>query len=299
MIGLLRRRPDLVPSLAIATAAVLWGLFWIPVRAIEDAGVGSAWAGTLVFASGGVAFVPLALCRWRRFCRIGKDDLGAAALAGLAFALYAISLNLTEVVRALLLFYMTPLWSTLLGIALLGERLTVNRVLALAFALAGLVVVLDAGVGLPWPRQIGDWFALGSGVCWSFASVKLFQGGSRHMFEKIFLFLLFSFGASLVLAWLPLGADGGVPNLTVVAEVWPWIVLLALMVVPVAFLTIWPAALLSPGRVGMLLMGDIVVGVASAAWLTDEPFGVREIMGTVLIVGAAAVEVTRQQTLVR
>jgi drug/metabolite transporter (DMT)-like permease len=38
-----------------------------------------------------------------------------------------------------------------------------------------------------------------------------------------------------------------------------------------------------------------VVGVASAAALTGEPFGLREALGTALIVGAAAAEVLGQR----
>jgi drug/metabolite transporter (DMT)-like permease len=66
---------------------------------------------------------------------------------------------------------------------------------------------------------------------------------------------------------------------------------------PMTFLTIWPTTLLSPGRVGMLLMADVVAGVISAAILTDEAFGYRELTGTLLIVSAGIVEVIRQQTI--
>jgi len=52
---------------------------------------------------------------------------------------------------------------------------------------------------------------------------------------------------------------------------------------------------LSPGRVGMLLMVEVLVGVGSAALLTDEAFGIREMAGALLIVSAAVVEVVRQQ----
>jgi drug/metabolite transporter (DMT)-like permease len=45
----------------------------------------------------------------------------------------------------------------------------------------------------------------------------------------------------------------------------------------------------------MLLMVEVIVGVVSAAILTDEQFGVREFVGTVLIVSAGVVEVLRQQ----
>ncbi|MEM8819712.1 MAG: hypothetical protein AAGE90_09310 [Pseudomonadota bacterium] len=71
----------------------------------------------------------------------------------------------------------------------------------------------------------------------------------------------------------------------------PWGLLSALYVLPVLFLTIWPATLLTPGRVGLLLLSDVVVGVISAPLLTDEPFGMREAIGTVLIVSAGAVAV--------
>ena len=63
----------------------------------------------------------------------------------------------------------------------------------------------------------------------------------------------------------------------------------------ITYLTICPATVLSPGRVGMLLMVEVIVGEASAAILTDEQFGVRELAGTVLIISAGVVEVLRQQ----
>lgn len=296
MIHSLHRRPDLLPSLAIAIGAVIWGLFWIPVRAIEQAGINAVWTGPIIFASGAIIFLPAAIWRRRNFSLRGNGLLSGGVLAGLAFALYAISLNLTDVVRALLLFYITPFWSTLLGIVVLKERLNINRVLALLFAFGGLVVVLGAGVEFPWPREVGDWFALASGLCWSFASVRLFQVGGAQIFEKIFLFVAFALGTSVILALLPFGIENTIPNTSTLVGVWPWIIAVAALMIPIAYLTIWPASVLSPGRVGMLLMGEIVVGVASAAVLTDESFGVREMTGTILILSAAIIEVMRVQT---
>jgi hypothetical protein len=42
-------------------------------------------------------------------------------------------------------------------------------------------------------------------------------------------------------------------------------------------------------------MTEAIVGIGSAAWLTDEPFGLQEMTGTALIVSAAVVEVVRRQ----
>ena len=68
-----------------------------------------------------------------------------------------------------------------------------------------------------------------------------------------------------------------------------------LSMLPITYLTIWPTTVLSPGRVGMLLMVEVIVGVASAAILTEDQFGLRELAGTMLIISAGVVEVLRQQ----
>ncbi len=91
------------------------------------------------------------------------------------------------------------------------------------------------------------------------------------------------------------GSLQGMPNVQSLQKAWYWIAIVALSMLPICYLTIWPATLLSPGRVGMLLMVEVFVGVASAAILTDEQFGLRELAGTMLIISAGVVEVLRQQ----
>ncbi len=293
-----RERADLVPSLGLAFGAALWGLYWIPIRGIEAGGVEAIWTGPVVFGATTAAFLPLLILRWRAFAAHWRSILLPGLLSGFAFALYIVSLNLTEVVRALLLFYTTPLWSTLLGILVLGERLTLNRVAALALAFAGLYVVLVVESGLPVPRNTGDWCALLSGLLWSVTSVKLFQGGATYIVEKAMTFVVFGLLTSVAMAALAGGGFELAPRVSDLAVGWYWIVVVAALTLPVCYLTIWPATVLSPVRVGMLLMGEVVVGVLSAAILIDEPFGLREVSGTLLILMAGVVEVARQQNIV-
>ena len=288
-------RSDLLPSLGLAFGAALWGLYWIPVRGIENAGVQAFWTGPVIFGASSVLFMPLVVLRRRYFAEHWRHTLIPGVLAGGAFALYIASLNLTDVVRAILLFYMSPLWSTLLGIVVLRERLTGNRVLGLLLAFAGLYIVLVVESGLPVPRNIGDWFALMSGVCWSIASVKLFQDGARYIIEKVTIFVFFALLMSLLLVLWQQGDLNGMPAVASLAGGWYWIALVALLMLPITYLTIWPATLLSPGRVGMLLMVEVIVGVASAAMLTNETFGPREFVGALLIISAGVVEVLRPQ----
>ncbi len=290
------RLNTLLPSAGIALSAALWGLFWIPVRAIEDTGVSALWTGPILFACVALMFLPFAIARWKSFRRAGFGLILTGLLPGLGFSLYAASFNMTDIVHALLLFYVSPVWSTLLGLIFLGERLNINRIAALILGIGGLVVVLGDGVSFPWPRQTGDWFALASGLCWSFASVRLFQGGNKFVFEKTFAFIAGSFVVGSILALLPLGLDNTFPETTSLQQSSIWIVVVALLLLPATWLTIWPATILSPARVGILFMTEAIVGIGSAAWLTNEPFGLREIVGTALIMGAAIVEVIRSQT---
>ena len=288
-------RSDLLPSITLAVGAGLWGLYWIPIRGIESSGVDAIWTGPTIFGASSLLFLPLLLMRFRVFVANWRHILLPGLLAGFAFALYIASLNLTDVVRAILLFYLSPLWSTLLGIVILKERLTSNRVVALLLAFCGLYVVLVVDNGLPVPRNTGDWFALLSGLCWSVATVKLFQDGAQLVIEKVMTFVLCALFMSVLLVLWQQGGLGGMPQAAELIAGWYWIVLIALAMLPITWMTIWPAMLLSPGRVGMLLLGEVLVGVTSAALLLDEPFGLREFSGACLIVAAGVVEVLRQQ----
>jgi len=290
-------RADLLPSVALAFGAALWGLYWIPVRGIEQAGVAAYWTGPTLFAASTLLLIPILLLRFGNFVNHWRNILLPGLLAGSAFALYIASINLTDVVRAILLFYLSPLWSTLLGMLMLQERLTGNRMIALILAFCGLYIVLVVDNGLPWPRNTGDWFALLSGLCWSIASVKLFQDGARLVLEKVVTFVTCALFMSLLLVLWQQGDLSGMPDIASLRAGWHWILLIAVAMLPITWLTIWPTTLLSPGRAAMLLLAEVLVGVTSAAVLLDEPFGIRELSGAVLIISAGVVEVLRQQNL--
>jgi drug/metabolite transporter (DMT)-like permease len=107
----------------------------------------------------------------------------------------------------------------------------------------------------------------------------------------VFFALLLSL---LLLLWQQGDLDG-MPGTAELLGGWHWIALVAVAMMPITYLTIWPATILSPARVGMLLMVEVIVGVASAALFSGDPFGLRELAGAALIVSAAVVEVMRQQ----
>ena len=72
----------------------------------------------------------------------------------------------------------------------------------------------------------------------------------------------------------------------------PWIVILALIIfVPPSYLVLWASQRIDAGRVGILLMTEVLAGAITAALFSGEYFGIRELTGTALIVCAGLVEI--------
>jgi drug/metabolite transporter (DMT)-like permease len=282
------RGRELWPSLAIVVASAGWGLFWLPLRLVEASGISGPWASAALFVPGLLALAPIALWRWRRL----RHRWAGVALTGLfsggAWVLYSNSLLYTEVVRALLLFYLTPIWSVVLARVVLDEPITPARIVTVGRGIGGLVVILGFEGGFPLPRNAGDWLGLASGVVWAAASVRLRRAPEVAVVESVFAYFLG--GAALGLASAALAAPA--PSGAVVLQQLPLLCAVSLgFIIPSMVLILEGTRRLSPVRVGILLMTEAVVGILSAAALSDEPFGAREIVGSALVIGAGVLDV--------
>jgi drug/metabolite transporter (DMT)-like permease len=275
----LKRSPGLAPNAAILCSALLWGTLWIPLRGLSEAGASGSWATAVGFLLPLAVLMPRAL-RERRRILAGGWELGIAGLClAASIALYAEGLVRGQVARVILLFYLTPVWSTLLARLLLGQPITARRIATIALGLAGLVVVLGFDAGIPLPRAAADWMGLAGGIVWAFAMLYLGRTASHPPFDRVFVQFLFLGPVFWLLAQIPGGAGG-------VGPIW---------MLPVVWLTIFGASWLDPVRVAIFLMLEIAVGVSTAALLAGEPFGPRELAGAVLILGASGVEITARR----
>lgn len=288
----MQRRGALIPSLVIAASASIWGLYWVPLRIVSEAGVGPAMA-VAVFNFPALVVVG-ALFAWRARSVSGRLRVTAAAglLAGAGLGSYALGLMLTGVVKATMLFYLTPVWGTLLAMVVLAERPGSGRWAALAMSLLGLGLILgvaDVDIGMTF--GIGEACGLASGLFWAISAVLMRREGDAPLLGMVFFqyvgVILFALLGAIFLTGEAIGLIGGLSPLVIGGSF--------LGVISV-FAIFWGVGQISPGRSGLLMMTEVVVAVISAAiFLPEETLTSLQWAGAGLILIAAVVEVLSAQ----
>ena len=280
------------PEIVVLVASAAWGLFWIPLRAFERQGLGPAWATLAQFLIPLALVTPFAAARWLRGRPTGIRQLRSGLLIGGAVALYLGSLLLTDVARALILFYAMPAWGTLLEVGVMRRTFTRWRGVSLLLSLSGMLVILSAGHGFSLSMNLGDLLALLSGVLFAVGAMLVRQAPETSVFEQLVAFFLYGSVVALSLSLLPLAGLGRPPSFDQVMALAPWLVLAAAgFLIPVMWGVYWGSRNVDPGRLGILLQIEAVAGITSAALLAGEPFGARQAIGAVLVIAAGLVEV--------
>jgi drug/metabolite transporter (DMT)-like permease len=290
------RRATALPTLAVTASAVMWGLWWIPLRALDKGGLTGDWISLAVYTFGAVVLLPVAVARRKRLAAGGLDLLVIALCLGVALTAWNHAVLTGEVVRVVLLFYLCPVWATGFARIILKEPVSPVRGLSILLGLGGAAVVLGFEGGVPLPRAEGEWMAVFAGVLFALAATYARKAEGCTGFDKTFA----TFAAAVPVALLfilvvPVGAAptpgqflDALPLLTGATVVW---------LLPQTWLVLWGAERLDPGRVTVLLLLEIVAAAVSAALLAGEPFGWRELTGCLLILGAGVVEALDQRRL--
>jgi len=279
------------PVLSLLYAASFWGLVWYPLRYLEQAGISGTWLNLISYASACVVMLPLILraSAWR--VRPSPGWLLLLALsAGWANVAFVLAVLQGEVVRVLLLFYLSPVWATLLGWLLLRERPEWITLLTIPLGLLGAVAMLWApGLGLPWPLQGADWLALTAGLAFALSNVATRQMARVSVRVKTFAAWL----GVVLIAGLLIGVAGE-PLPAVTPMAWGGAILLgALGFFTVTLGTVYGVTHMPVQRSAVIMLFEIVAGGLSAWWLAGEAMGLREWLGGALIVTSGVLAAMR------
>lgn len=286
-------RPETAGLLLLLATVVGWGLNWPAMKVLLD----EVPPFTIRAVSAAIGVALLAAIALRRGESLGVPPrlfprLTLAALLNVTawMGLASFSLLWLAAGEATIVCYTMPVWASIFAWAILGERITARRALALAVGFAGLLVlVLGDGLEVGVAKLPGVGFALAAALLFSLgtvvtkrwpvamppASLVAWQTGlgCLPLLVGALIFDRVDFAAVSTQSWLLL-LYGGIAPLGLCYLAW------------FAALKRLPA---SAAAAGTLLTP--VVGVAAAALFLGEPLGLREVLALSLTIGGVVLAI--------
>lgn len=277
---------------AVFLSAGAWGLYWLPQRLLLDAGMTGGWGTVAQYVISLAVLLPIAVWRLWNGKEIGLRHWACGLLLGSGAIFYANSVLVTEVIRALVFFYLTPFWASLIEVVFLKRRLGWTRIVTVSLALVGVWIAVGTEAGVPVPIYLGDWFGLLAGFLIAAGAARTEIEQPEGVFPLLFMVIIFGLFATIYQYPMLAGSVGSIPTFENTLSSLPLLLGISLLfVLPTTALIFWSPSKIGTGVFGILILSELVVGVISAALLTDEAFGWPQAIGTSLIVIAGMMEV--------
>ncbi len=270
--------------LSLLFAATMWGIIWYPMRLFEQAGMSVVWVTLIMYLTAGIASLPIFIKNRYRWKHIPADLLWLALAAGMTNLAFLVALNEGQVMRVMLLFYLSPLWSVILGHWWLGEKLSLAAIIMFVLAMGGTVLMLwRPEVGLPWPHGLADWLALFASLCFAVNNVLSRKLAAVPMALKTTIILWGVVAVSIVVLLLQ-QASVPVVNLSV----WLYAVLVGGgIIIAMTMTVLYGLARMPVYLAAVIMLFELIVAAISSALLTTEMMTVPEWIGGAFIFAAA------------
>ena len=300
---LIKTYSDTSLSFATFLSAAAWGMYWFPLRIIESVGISSAWSVVIINACPIIVLLPLFVLTYKNMQGNVKPVFLSALMIGLAFTFYANALVETTVVRATLLFYLNPVIGTIIGLIWLSEKLTKARIISILIAMLGLILLLSKADDTALPLNVGDFYGLISGLFWAVGATLLNRWPNVPIIPLTGLIYFVATILSLLFA-LTLYNDP-IPEVSLIIAILPSSIFWSIIVLLPGFMIIFKVSqFLFPGRVGLLMMSEVIVAIISASiLLPSETMLPWQWFGALAIVAAGLIEVvfgyTKEQKYVK
>jgi drug/metabolite transporter (DMT)-like permease len=274
----------LYPVLAMLLGASMWGVVWYPMRLLEGGGLQGLWLSLVMYGTALVVSLPRT---WRVVGEFARSPAWITLLiisAGWTNVAFIEAVLEGNVLRMLLLFYLSPLWATLMAWLILHERISRVGYLSLAIAMAGALIMLwNPALGAPWPQGRADWMAITSGIAFAVSIVATRKLQEISLAAKVFCVWL---GVVIIAGAMILIFAVALPKIEL--SIFTGAVALGIGGIMLMTLFVQYGVTHMPvHRSAVLALIELVAGAISQQLLTDEVVSVREWAGGVLIVAGA------------
>ena len=266
--------------ISLLFAATMWGLLWYPLRLLDQAGMPGIWSSLLMYLAAALLAIPALWKQYKVIPAIRNDLLILALAAGVTNVAFVIALIDGEIMRVMLLFYLSPIWTVLLGYFWLGEKPSPLALVMFIIAMTGALIMLwNLDLGMPWPRNHAEWLALLASFAFSINNVWARKLASVSMGLKTAVVWWGVVAVSiLVLLW----QQTPIPDVSI--QVWAGAWLLGwLGIVIMTIAVLYGVAKMPVYRSSVIMLFELIVAAIAAWWLTNEVMTLQEWMGGALI----------------
>lgn len=280
----------LAPVLALLFAASFWGVVWYPLRMLEVMGMHGAWLALVSYAAAFLVFTPFVRFSTRGLRRQPWEALMLVLSAGWANVAFVLAVLEGEVVRVVLLFYLSPIWTVLLGRWLLHELLDGYTWVMLGLGIGGAIVMLWDPVIGHVPLNQADLLAASAGLAFAVTNVMTRRITEMGVRAKTHLAW---FGVIIVATLFVLFQSPALPDVAPAA----WAGAIALGVGGFMLSTlavVYGVSNMPVQRSAVIMLFELIVGAVSAWLLAAEMISLQEWLGGALIVSAAMIAIFKE-----
>lgn len=290
-----------VAILGLLFGAVCWGIIWYPYRLLNEAGISGVVASLYTY---GLALLIASLFyyqHWRSIFAWPMSIIGLCLAAGWTNIAYILAVLDGEVVRVMLLFYLSPIWTLLLAHFWLKERTNRRGIMVIIVALTGAFVMLfDVNLQktnlvsyLPLPQNKAEWIALSAGMGFSLTNVITRKSSHLSIASKCFAVWLGVVVTALLILLL-FNQPLSIPNQWS-QNTWFVLLLIAIMLILATVFVQYGVTRITATRASVIFLFELVVATIAAYYLANETLEWNEWVGGVLIIIASLLSANQSQ----
>ena len=291
--SLLEKHQSQFAIFGLLFGAVCWGVIWYPYRIMQEAGISGTASSFYTYVIAVGIFALVLHKQWRGALNQPKSIVWLAIIAGWTNLSYVLAIIDGEVMRVMLLFYLSPLWTLIMAHFWLKERTNKRGLAVIVLSLIGAFIMFWQDGALPLPNNKAEWLALSSGLGFAMTNVITRHSSNLSITAKSMAVWI---GVLLMSLIFIVFQDAPFPNpISMHLSQVLVMVFIAFLLMAATFLVQYGITHIPVTKASVLFMFELVVAAVASYFLTDETLSARECFGGALIVVSALFAATNEQ----
>ncbi|CAM8340856.1 DMT family transporter [Candidatus Methylopumilus universalis] len=271
-----------LPIFSLLFGAFVWGIIWYPYRLMADAGVSGIYSSFYVFILTIAIALPYFFITKKKVPIWSKDFWLLALVAGYTNISYVLAVIDGEVVRVMLLFYLSPVWTIFLAHFMLNEDTQKRHYIAVFISLIGAFIMFWEPGYLIHLDSKSDWLALSSGLGFAITNVMTRKHAHMTVNQKALAIWL---GVIVVAIICIMFDKNAMPTLDFFRPVDAAIMMvIALSLFLSTLLVQFGVTQIKAVEASSFFLFEIVVAAISSYFLVGESIALKEWLGGILII---------------